>query len=604
MQVEVWKGCKTCCLVPYASQPDGPWQAGAGGYSIVHSVPFAQVSRFKARPRPRLTFIAMSAHRQTQATLFGCPAGTSGVKPPSRLKRRRVDVPQASPIPINRILANSRSFASCSDAEAHDGAQAPGKPPTVPARGACDAVLPAKKVMKDVVLYVDVHLRLIIRSRDRRFSQFADVPLFQHPALCLPSLGAPDGPEDKMSLSMSSYKSTWDAKEASASLGTSGMYEAGGSLWWCNPFPTSDQELILAGRLPTFEDLHAVAGDFCVQQTSQTAPDQRSGRIVFPRLLIVCAPTPETFALREFAGCLRLLNGHLWLWGWYLQTLQAITTHDLDRVALLLQAALTVTLQARVGSDEELALVSMQTSVSRHIGAKSASDSFLFFTKKLELAVPTARDGPQKLLQTCMRHRITFNGLDVSKGMAANARALAKMPAPVVEALLELENKYGAEALTGQHHCLGRLLSICNHEAQNPQWGDDAPTLVLLFLAYAEWGLAHGHLKPADITVEWLDKSKHGTPGACLLVLAKARLVAFFGNMLRDMPDSHGQKQEALETIRDFTSYRAFGSASKTPHRLCSDARHVGSASPEGARAAQEDAKQVSEIANALRALL
>ena len=491
------------------------------------------------------------------------PSSDAGPSTPAAKKRRSTSlglphVTGASgtcPVPANRI---SGRLAKSMKRNAEAVLYAPDEAPPLPEAGTLAAAKPAKDVMKVVIAYVQGHLRMLISSSDARFTQFADVELFRQPPLRIPSTCTAGAPE------LVSYKNPWCDQDASVSLQKSCMYEAGGSVFWLNPFTACEEEEALAGKTPTFADIYECAPEFNAHQVPSSVAGNTIERVVFRQHLIIFGWTLDTFVQPEFAGCLKVLTGHVRVWAWYVEMLKAIESHDLARVALLLQAGLTVTLQARVGAVSDMAVLSMQSSGCDRNYAHVATDSFLFFARKLEFAfrgdggdMSTARQ-----LAFCSDAKIYFNGKPVSKCMLECARTInTKMTPAVKQSLQVIEDRHGKEALTAKHHCLSRLFSICVNEASNPQWQtSDAATLVELYLSYLTWALQHEFVKPEDITTEWLDKSKHGLPGSCSLVLAKAQLVVFFRNLLRDLPGpvDSGKKHEFGCILEAFSSYHNF----------------------------------------------
>ncbi|MCP4245200.1 MAG: hypothetical protein GY772_32085 [bacterium] len=122
--------------------------------------------------------------------------------------------------------------------------------------------------------------------------------------------------------------------------------------------------------------------------------------------------------------------------------------------------------------------------------------------------------------------------------------------------------------MTGKHHVLTRLLQICSKQADSAAqiWSGPCSFLVTQVLLDITWALEHEQVSVGGITVEWLDKSRPGSVGACLRTLAKCQLVRHVTSMVEELPEESKARTEMLDIMKHFTSYRAyaqaFGSAS------------------------------------------
>ena len=156
-------------------------------------------------------------------------------EPPAKSQKQAASAAAAGTTPVNKVAAAEASpsprFAPISPTLVTDGDEA--------------SVLENMRCIVPFVLY---HLRVQLRTILALARQFADVEPYLHAPLNIegdPSRIAGDD--------LTSYKQSWDADLAHASLKGTSMFESAGSVLWCNPFPRmSPDEKHIAGFLPTW----------------------------------------------------------------------------------------------------------------------------------------------------------------------------------------------------------------------------------------------------------------------------------------------------------------------------------------------------------------
>ena len=121
--------------------------------------------------------------------------------------------------------------------------------------------------------------------------------------------------------------------------------------------------------------------------SGQVSTPDKTTRILFPvgfSGFLVRAPD-QVLAGTEYPVGMKLLAGHAFLHAWYVAAFLAIDKNDLERVALLMDCALTSTVTFFSASDKKvLALESIKLSENLRAAAQVAVDNFLTFAEKVE----------------------------------------------------------------------------------------------------------------------------------------------------------------------------------------------------------------------------
>jgi len=162
------------------------------------------------------------------------------------------------------------------------------------------------------------------------------------------------------------------------------MYEAGGNVFWSNPFVDEEDEKICAREVNSWEHVNTMADMFRLggQEGASTPLDggliAKGKRLRFTVSFAVHAAKADVFAQHDHsASGLKLVTGHVALWGWYLAAFEALDAGNTELVAILWQAALTATIQAHLITDSSmLALQSMKSNNDLYINARTMTDTF------------------------------------------------------------------------------------------------------------------------------------------------------------------------------------------------------------------------------------
>ena len=139
-----------------------------------------------------------------------------------------------------REILSDRSACNCESGVALDSTQGSSGTPPKPALRlpSLDADVP--NLMRGVIRFVKYQLRVHLKDNPKLFSAFPDVELHMHQPL---EIKAAQSDNDLLS-----YKAPWTRSQAAMSLASIDMYEAGGNVFWINPFVDGEGEKILRRR--------------------------------------------------------------------------------------------------------------------------------------------------------------------------------------------------------------------------------------------------------------------------------------------------------------------------------------------------------------------
>ncbi len=403
---------------------------------------------------------------------------------------------------------------------------------------------------------------------------------------------------------LSSYKEPWKHARCQASVTTTGMYEAGGNIFWVSwRRPTGESEAI-SGAPPRWSHVVEVATRWFSRDALVPGGPGERQRLVFPVPLLVHAKSLDNIGT-PFPASLEMLSGHLWVWAWARGMMTAITTHDTNMVRALLEAALTATIHLKVGMS--MAAQAAATIVDSELNKtkdKLSSDSFLAFARKCWVIfshadtagkVATA-GGKSTLLKTL---GVTYGGSPVGKSMLTAILHLSERFSKKALAIMaEIEYAHGREVLTLHYTKLGRLGTLVAGTGLDltPQEVGD------YFLEYLKFALDFELVGPKDVTVDWMDKQRDGNPGALGTALGRRQLVALVASWVEDLKESpqgqslHGELSEVLPMFAGYASYeKAFPMTAAAPSSEPADS---SLAAPQGQDdgAASDDEDAVDKV--------
>lgn len=403
--------------------------------------------------------------------------------------------------------------------------------------------------MQKLIPYVLHALRKHMTS-DTSFKQFADMPLHRHSPL---KIGG--GETDLMS-----FKAPWESKSCIQSVETTSMYEAGGNVFWVNWHPLQGAPRAIAGDPPRWSSVQELTTKYF---TAAAFIDSGSRhRLVFPAPLLVHAKSLDQVKCEHFDSSLELLSGHVFVYAWALGMQHAMVNSDASLIRALWEAALTVTLTLRVGlTNAQKASVTIAESELRKVHERLASDSFASFAGKcwviFEEAPANANKG--KLLAS---HRVTFGGSPVTKAMLTAVLYFGdRFKEAAVAILRDIEHAFGRDVLSGGYSKLARIGALAGTVQLD---GMSVADVVQYFLEYLRFALRFELITGRDVTAEWLDKSKDGTPGALLTTMARQQLVVLVASWVDDLKAEESAtalRLEAAEALEMFSNYVAYEKA-------------------------------------------
>ena len=315
--------------------------------------------------------------------------------------------------------------------------------------------LGTKEVMKKVVPWVHSTLPMALRGK---LKMEVHDDLSKHVPLRI---------SDKDEIS--SYKQPWVPENCFTSVQKSGLYEAGGSLFWIDP---ELGEYHLPAEDPSWAWVHDAAVDLF-------KPYDHNGhlRIRFPIALPTCLRRGVRVAKNEYphGGALVPLSGHAFIYAWYVAAFKALDANDLPRVVQLFECALTVTATMWVDVAEDVLVIeSIKGSEIARQASKVLVDSFVTFAEKVWKASPKI---DVKYLQS---QDVKFNGGLMNTTMAKTVENLKRAYTQGAKDLCaNLDRQFGSEILTASYNKVRLMLNAVKSDPENFEWVLDAMTTAL-----------------------------------------------------------------------------------------------------------------------------
>ena len=162
-------------------------------------------------------------------------------------------------------------------------------------------------------------------------------------------------------------------------------------------------------------------------------------------------------------------------------------------------------------------------------------------------------------MKFCESQGVRCNGSLVNRTLLlAVTKHLGTVSEDTHARLMRIERSFGKDVLTNKWTNLNRVLRLCGQEAQTaPQlWnGLEATHLVDHVLGYIYWGLKHEEFEPCQMSQEWLDKGRDGTPGIVSTVLVKMQLVSQCKAWVSELPEDSRSRADVLGLLEHFRSY-------------------------------------------------
>ena len=125
-------------------------------------------------------------------------------------------------------------------------------------------------------------------------ASFADVELHARPPLGIKTADS--------EAELLSFTAPWTQHSARTSLQSTEKYEAGGNIFWVNPFTSSGEEMICAGGLPSWGVVNAMADVFRLPEGASppsAGPVAKGKRMMFSVTPVVHADKVEALTSCE-----------------------------------------------------------------------------------------------------------------------------------------------------------------------------------------------------------------------------------------------------------------------------------------------------------------
>ena len=308
---------------------------------------------------------------------------------------------------------------------------------------------------------------------------------------------------------MSSYKEHWIPAHCLKSLQDSGIYEASGNILWVDPEVQGDS-FSLPGEDPSWQWLGEYSDQgFRVFVPSGSTASTRKARIRFPIVLQTAhgantgrASSVGVSVLKEdsYPKHLRPVGCHAHIWAWYVAVFQALEQDQLDRVVMLYECGLTVTIAMTVNRGEsELALDSIRMSEQVRAETKILVDSFITFYHKVKL-ISSKFD-----LKKLVAHDVRFNGGVFNTNMQRTCTNLSSLlTVAICDRLGELDRRWGSDVLSAHYSKVRLLLNGVKSFGADEGASDRLMWCVEAMMMTLE----RGESKPSDFTLDTFNKSR------------------------------------------------------------------------------------------------
>ena len=381
---------------------------------------------------------------------------------------------------------------------------------------------------------------------------------------------------------LQTFREPWNMHNCLASMRRTGMYEAGGSVWWFEDGTPdskgeSDSYLAAVGAEPTLGQFQS-AGHFWSEDALNASSANAENRLfVFPGIFSTCVPdlvgiqkqvaaaetktksqVKATTALCCFSE-LPCLAGRAVLRSYQWAMVQAIEKDDKDMVRKLLQAGLSATIRMRlsVKRDDRIidALVSAE-SIRCLKNAMVGGDSFMDFVAaicELDSAKRNMAGTAKGLKEALAPIGITFSGKPLSDMVIKAIKAIS--PFAAVGAIrAAYRNLERCNRSLGDQSKLMRVCQAICMRAPNPE---DATKAMLACLDLLKVKLQVGDNLEGEITVGWLVGNKTEV-GFVQQTMKRLALSEYLNTVNRAGLD-HEESEEAAKIICD-----------KVWHKVCS----------------------------------
>ena len=327
------------------------------------------------------------------------------------------------------------------------------------------------------------------------------------PPLALPQASAvsASGESPEKKAKVSSYKEMFNGANCVRSLQRSKVYEAGGSILWMSPYPSTDASSdFLAVTKPmdfTYSQMVEAQGLF------QASDVYHDGRILYPNTVqcMVTAIDPLLGKVKDYPSTLTLISGHLPLYAWWLSVYEALQESNDDKLLRLWQAGLTATIQIHlVECDGQLARLCIAASEALR-SLEASNDSLMSFCERLVVLTKSFKMSKQGgILDKLKKDGTQFQGRPINKNVLVAAESIVKhMTVETRKTLVYLSSKYGTGVLTDKVGKLYKIILMVSR-LSNRVPGESIATVLGLVLAQIANALDLEILKTSQMTMEGL----------------------------------------------------------------------------------------------------
>lgn len=347
---------------------------------------------------------------------------------------------------------------------------------------------------------------------------------------------------------LSTFKAPWTSEQASASIQTTGLYEAGCNIFWIDARGTHAMPFDLPITRPSWACVHEVF-ERCFGTSASALGGvtlAASNRLYFPVTLPVFVVDEQVLKSKSLNSNLHLVGGHALVYAWYLAAWHALKTQDFPYLLRVWECGLTVSVRVRLvsASDPRAVLLdSWSFSEAVQVAKLSGSDSFVVFAAKLasfaqlqKAATPGGKANQDSIVKRLASQGVRYKGAPLNGTMFKMANAVhAGLTAKALLRVDILEWKYGPDLLSTSYNKLGRLVQTCQKAV--PSLGhsfvyggpDELVTFVLDMIDFSVQSRLVSSAK--FFIVEVCDKQKDGSQGWFGLTVNKFKVCTFLQSL-------------------------------------------------------------------------
>ena len=275
------------------------------------------------------------------------------------------------------------------------------------------------------------------------------------------------------SSALSSYKEVWTPANCKIALDKTGMYEAGGSLFWLGPGFVGEHVSMLHTE-PAWSVLVSYQKQFfsreaCADANVGESTETKLGRMLFPCPLEAYSDD-ETRDWSAMPKSLRLLGGQPIVFAWYVAAARALIASDDALLVQLWQAALTCTIRVQmVASLGKLALSAVEVS-ERYVRFTDMADTFIQWATKVQRIVDdidkTKKTSAQLVSNQLRDMGVRYRGTPVTKGMVLSVGQVHELfDEDSLATLRKLDHEFGRDLLSTNYTKLSRFMSVVKTRA-------------------------------------------------------------------------------------------------------------------------------------------